>query len=80
MQNKRMTYEQFSRIYATAKQLVKATSILHDMVDQVMDMPDDLFIEIIMLHNRACDFIEAYKNKFDKEDKNGLLKENGNKG
>ena len=68
MQNKRMTYEQFSRIYATAKQLVKATSILHDMVDQVMDMPDDLFIEIIMLHNRACDFIEAYKNKFNKED------------
>lgn len=68
MQNKRMTYEQFSRIYATAKQLIKATSILHDMVDQVMDMPDDLFIEIIMLHNRACDFIEAYKNKFYKED------------
>ena len=68
MQNNRMTYEQFSRIYATAKQLVKATSILHDMVDEVVDMPDDLFIEIIMLHNRACDFIEAYKNKFDKED------------
>lgn len=68
MQNNRMTYEQFSRIYATAKQLVKATSILHDMVDEVMDMPDDLFIEIIMLHNRACDFIEAYKKKFDKED------------
>ena len=68
MDNNKMTYEQFSKIYATTRQLVKATSILHDMVDEVMDTPDDLYIEIIMLHNRACDFIEAYQKRYDKED------------
>ena len=68
MVSKGMTYEEFSRIYATAKDLVKATSFLHDMVDKVMEPPDDLYVEIIMLHNRACDFIEAYQKKFKKED------------
>lgn len=63
-----MTYEEFSRIYATAKDLVKATSILHEMVDDVMDTPDDLFIDIIILHNKACDFIEAYQNYKMKEE------------
>ena len=68
MQNNKMTYEQFKRIYATARSLVKVTSVLHDMVDEVMDTPDDLYVEIIMLHNRACDFIEAYQKYMDKED------------
>lgn len=69
MASKGMTYEQFSRIYATAKDLVKATHFLHEMVDQVMETSDDLYVEIIMLHNRACDFIEAYQKKFmNKED------------
>ena len=63
-----MTYKQFKRIYATAKDLVRATCILNDMVDDVMDTPKDLYIEIIMLHNKACDFIEAYQKKFKKED------------
>ena len=58
--NNGMSYEQFSRIYATAKDLVKSTSILFDMVDKVMDTPDDLYVEIIMLHNSAVDFIEKY--------------------
>ena len=68
MDNNRMTYEQFSKIYATTRALVKATSILHDMVDEVMDTPDDIYIDIIVLHNKACDFIEAYQKKFKKED------------
>lgn len=68
MDNNNMTYEQFKRIYATAKALVRATCILNDMVDDVMDTPDDLYIDIIMLHNKACDFIEAYQKKFKKED------------
>ena len=68
MANDNMTYEQFSRIYATAKDLVKATYFLNDMVDQVMQTPDELYTEIIMLHNRACDFIEAYQKRFNKED------------
>ena len=68
MDNNRMTYEQFSKIYATTRALVKATSILHDMVDEVVDTPDDIYIDIIVLHNKACDFIEAYQKKFKKED------------
>lgn len=68
MSNNNMTYKQFSRIYATAKDLVKATYFLNEMVDQVMETPDELFVEIIMLHNRACDFIEAYQKRYDKED------------
>ena len=68
MANNNMTYEQFSRIYATAKDLVKATHFLNEMVDQVMETPDELYTEIIMLHNRACDFIEAYQKRFSKED------------
>lgn len=68
MASNNMTYKQFSRIYATAKDLVKATHFLNEMVDQVMETPDELYVEIIMLHNRACDFIEAYQKRYDKED------------
>ena len=68
MASNNMTYKQFSRIYATAKDLVKATHFLNEMVDQVMETPDELFVDIIMLHNRACDFMEAYQKRYDKED------------
>lgn len=79
MVSKGMTYEEFSRIYATAKDLVKATSFLHDMVDKVMETPDDLYVEIIMLHNRACDFIEAYQKYMNKEENKDGLHKNENR-
>lgn len=65
--NKGMTYEEFSRIYACTKDLIRATSCMHNMVDKVMEVPEDIYISIITLHNRACDFIEAYQKMF-KED------------
>ena len=62
-----MSYNQFERIYATAKDLVKATNYLFSITDGDSIFDEELYTDIILLHNKAVDFIVAMKELKNKE-------------
>lgn len=56
-----MSFEQFEKIYETARKLVHSTTLMFDISDNFTSVPDDLYVEILRLHNVSVDFINAYK-------------------
>lgn len=61
-----LTYKQFEKILATTKDLVKATHYLFDMIDSMDGIEEEIYTNIILLHNKAIDYIiamEEIKNK-----------------
>ena len=62
-----ITFSQFERIYATAKDLVKATDYLFKITDGDSDFSNDVYTEIVMLHNKAIDYIVAMEKLNNKE-------------
>ena len=62
-----LTFTQFERIYATAKDLVKATDYLFSITDGNSDFSSDVYAEIVMLHNKAIDYIVAMEKLNNKE-------------
>ena len=64
-------FSQWEQVLGTAKELVKATNFLFDIVDDPDPkyIQDDAFVNMIKLHNAAVDYIVSMKNIItDKED------------
>lgn len=61
-------YNQFERLFATAQDLVKATGNIYDLMNQGNGIPEELYVNVIRLHNTAVDYIEAMKEYKTKED------------
>lgn len=64
-----MSFEQFEKIYDTARKLLRITTDLFNLNDDMKQVSDIIYVEIMRLHNVAVDFIEAYHNLKNKEDK-----------
>lgn len=56
-----ISFEEFETCMALAKDLVKATSMVYDLADKGNKIPEDLYVNVIRLHNTAVDYIEAMK-------------------
>ena len=56
-----ISFEQFEKCTALAKDLVKATSLVYELVDKGSMIPEELYVNVIRLHNTAVDYIEAMK-------------------
>lgn len=67
MKDDLMPIQEFEMIYATAIELVKASSKLFDLALDMKTIPKDVYAEVVRMHNASCDFIEAYKS-YQKED------------
>ena len=63
-----MAYNQFERLLATAQDLVKATGNIYDLINMGNKIPEELYVNVIRLHNTAVDYIEAMKDYMKKED------------
>ena len=69
-----MKYNEFSRLLAAVKDLVKATGLIFERVDSPDELPEDLYYFIIKLHNSAIDYIEAINElKKKEENQNGRI-------
>ena len=66
--NEVLPYNQFERLLATAQDLVKATGNIYDLMNQGNRIPEELYVNVIRLHNTAVDYIEAMKEYMKKED------------
>lgn len=55
-----MPVQEFERIYATAINLVRSSSLLFDLLEKMKAVDQKLLVEIIRLHNASCDCIKAY--------------------
>ena len=64
-----MKYNEFSRLLAAVKDLVKATGLIFERIDSPEELPEDLYYYIIKLHNGAIDYIEAI-NELKKKEEN----------
>lgn len=63
-----LTYKEFEKILATTKDLVKATNYLFSMIDTMEGIEKEIYVNIIMLHNKAIDYIEAMEELKNKEE------------
>ena len=64
--NEPMKYNQFSRLIASCKDLIKSANYIFELMDKGREIPDDLYVNVVRLHNCAVDYIvgyEEYKNK-----------------
>ena len=66
--NEVLPYNQFERLLATAQDLVKATGNIYDLMNMGNKIPEELYVNVIRLHNTAVDYIEAMKEYVKKED------------
>ena len=61
-----MKYNQFSRLIASCRDLIKSASYIFELADQGQAVPEELYVNVVRLHNCAVDYIvgyEEYKNK-----------------
>ena len=63
-----LAYNQFERLFSTAQDLVKATGNIYDLMNQGNRIPEELYVNVIRLHNTAVDYIDAMKEYVKKED------------
>ena len=61
-----ITYAMWERLFQTSIDLVKSTSNIHDLMNSGVTVPDEIYTNVIRLHNSAIDFIIAMK-EFNKE-------------
>ena len=64
-----LSFIEFEAIYATIKSMIRITSELFEISEKMDKIPKGLYSEIIRLHNAAVDYIEAYNDLIDKEEK-----------
>lgn len=57
-----ISVQQFEMVYATALSLIRASNQLFDITESMEPVHEEVYIEVIRLHNAACDFIKAYQN------------------
>lgn len=72
-----MSFEQFERIYETSKNLVNATALAFQISENFKTIPDELYVDIIQMHNATVDFINTYNkctngSNVEKGNKNGI--------
>lgn len=56
-----LTYHEFAKALATARDLVKCTAFLFDITED-LEINPDIYAKIVILHNAAVDYIEAMEN------------------
>ena len=62
-----LTYHEFAKALATAKDLVRCTSFLFDLTEE-LEITPEIYAKIVILHNSAVDYIEAMENIKEKEE------------
>ena len=62
-----LTYHEFAKALATAKDLVKCTAFLFDITED-LEISPDIYAKIVILHNAAVDYITAMEELENKED------------
>lgn len=63
-----LTYHEFEKVIATAKDLVRCTNFLFDVTD-ALEIDADIYAKIVILHNAAVDYIVAMEEIKNKEEK-----------
>lgn len=74
-----ITFEEFEKCMALAKDMVHATKNVYDLADMGKKIPEDLYANVIRLHNSAIDFIIAMKEFKNRRYKKWLTQENRNR-
>lgn len=64
-----MKYNEFSRLIACAKDMIKATNYIFQQVDKPDDLPQDIYYSLVMMHNSCIDYIVAIEESKKKEEK-----------
>ena len=62
-----MKYNEFERLMATCKDLVKSTNYLFEQIDKADELPEELYYFVVKLHNSAIDYIAAIEELKNKE-------------
>lgn len=61
-------FSQWEQLLATAKDLIKATNTLFEMIDDPKSIDTDVYVSIIKMHNSAVDYIVSLENIKNKEE------------
>ena len=64
-----MKYNEFERLMATCKDLIKSTNYIFELLDKPEELPEDLYYYVVKLHNSAIDYIVAIEELKNKEEK-----------
>ena len=59
--NGELSFSEFEKLFALAQDLVKVTANVYELMNNGKSVPDDIYSNVIRLHNCAIDYLEAIK-------------------
>ena len=60
-ENNTLSFLEFEKLFALAQDLVLVTACVYHIINKGNAVPNDIYSNVIKLHNDAVDFLEAIK-------------------
>lgn len=66
--NNDLSFSEFEKLYSLAQDLVLVTASVYNLINRGKTIPEEIYSNVIRLHNSAIDYIEAMKEIINKEE------------